>query len=478
MGMTLNTDLETILDLNAFVEQHHLFEEEFYKNLYVIIEKEKYLVSTLRAKPFIYPSLSDKTRNIIERMFIDKLSNYSEEEANSITEELVRNGYFNVLDRDYLDYFKGCEFDNKPSFDIIESNYVIIKAYNINSTVDIDVILSKRGDLQINYSRMHLRDTRYSFKDVEFSGGINSHYIFVRELSKKRRFAIDIKTHKLLRVPNSYGWDTTNIFDDVVCVYRSGGYAPIEKIMVCNKSKQIYELDNADDYCEDIVNKLLLVSYRNRNAVDVFDSNYNLVKTIDFSHLSDRLILYSAHDGIMLFRVGNVCTYYDYINMKEIDCFTSNGRHNYSLFGYSEGLYNYVDSNTGLVGYKDLNHNIVIKPKFTDAGMFYDNSAYVEIGDNRGVSDRVGNFVPRDVIEKEVIQRRLEYYKKHYNQKSYRLCYERDMFLKSNPLCGKNVFLNTLYHIAGYLTKIDNYLVRDNTPIMDIDFDKEKEKAM
>ena len=52
------------------------------------------------------------------------------------------------------------------------------------------------------------------------------------------------------------------------------------------------------------------------------------------------------------------------------------------------------------------------------------------------------------------------------------------MFLKSNPLCGKNVFLNTLYHIAGYLTKIDNYLVRDNTPIMDIDFDKEKEKAM
>ena len=40
--MTLNTELKDILELEKYVERNGLFAEEFYKNIYAIIEKEEY----------------------------------------------------------------------------------------------------------------------------------------------------------------------------------------------------------------------------------------------------------------------------------------------------------------------------------------------------------------------------------------------------------------------------------------------------
>jgi hypothetical protein len=118
MGMTLNTPKEDILNLVNYAEKNGILSEELYNNLYVIVEKEKYLLLKYNEEAKLYNSLSQKVKIKLEKMFLERIHDYSEIETTEIIDRLKKYGYLKVLDKKYQIFFDEHIFSNRIDFNL------------------------------------------------------------------------------------------------------------------------------------------------------------------------------------------------------------------------------------------------------------------------------------------------------------------------------------------------------------------------
>ena len=486
IDMTLNTDVDTIIELCNYVETNHLFEEEFYHNLYLIIEKEKYLVSVLKDEPQIYPFLTPKAMTILEKMFISKLDNLSKEEISEITEKLLKYGYYNVLDKEYFDFFNSQKYRNELDFDMQEKNYCVKKKFErqgLSILIDIIITISNRKNFHINYYGKHLSDTNYTFKRGSFEC-LDDNYIFVRSsLYPNQRVVVDCKNRKLYKIPDKLFGYVDILFGDVALICQNDDDEPIEKIVIYNDKKiKKIEIEPFSYYFEDKKKRLLLTSSSLNSEINIYDSSFSLVDSIAFDGPIEIL---SANDGIAVLSIKGRVFYYDYINKREIETIEVNSDYNlYKLLGYSEGLYTFIDSKTGLMGYKDIDGNIVFEPRFKKAGLFVDNVAKVSIEVEKkekgkdlvdGIIDRAGNFISMKKVSSMIYNNRKAYYEDKYGCKDTRLSYSDDLTVSPNLSCNRQNVIQDFYeYCAGYLIVRNNYQIDIDAPIRNINFESKE----
>ena len=481
MGMTLNTSVDEVIDILNYVDSNNLFEEEFYYNLYVLLEKEKYLKANFNAEPKIYSQLNDKQKMKLERMFVDRLNDYSEIDAAKTSEQLIKYGYINTLDINYQNYFASCSFVNEQEFDMIEE-----KPYMRMGTIDYrtkygDIVLCKT--LYVNYTDrddVHITakqkgDSTHYFEGVGNSKFDNHDYILLKK-STLSNFALSYHTGDIIKLRGA----AKNCEDYFLnyFVYKKDNIL----YLFDKKSKLKKVIKNVFSCYIDAVKELIIIS-NGAGYLSIYDKNLELIKEIDMSSFAGGIYrICMANDGVItiLLNDDDEILYYDYINMKIVDKFKKNYYTSDDGFVYSEGLYCYTEDNHS--GYRDINGVIRIKPQFTYAGPFLGNVARVCYGDKKGIIDRAGNFTEEKDYRNKLFENMKKKIRERYpncsNFKQYlflRPSFKSEFTIAPDHEEGKYK-INLQRLRVGYLSVEDNYIASIDTPILEIDFDgKNKE---
>ena len=426
LDMTLNTDIKIILDLEEYVNSNNIFQREFYYNLFAIIEKDKYIGVKYGIKPTIYDSITKRSQLIIEKIFLNRLKELNDDEKSEMIVNLKKYGYNHTLDKEYKELFDNYAFvlktnyskesisDNKEN--ILECKHVtsglLEKHYNIinkktGKVIDKVFAIKNENDLFVNLGDLY----RFSGEVIKFNGprSINRYY----DNNGKR--INPFSDNSLIE----------SRFLDFYLVKNKNG-----RIVTDLKFKKVFDLNSIGantDMLVDHTNKMILILDNDKNVFYLFDKNFNKIKEIKASeilddkissnkkiYISDQQCLFN--DGIVsinvIYRNERYIYYYDIINMKKITSFVASFADK-SLYGYSEGLYNYRN-NVGMMGYKDINGKVVIPPKFIQTNPFFNKCALVyDSNPNKGFIDYQGNMNQCDDIiyyEKEIVEKNISNY--------------------------------------------------------------------
>lgn len=317
----LETTLKCDLDDVILLEDHFINDdddrEEYNKVLYAIVEREKYFKKRFGCESKIIDNISDESLEILENMFISRIK-----DDNPISNQ-KNIDYLNELDKAYEEYFDSCKITKKLSFTAKKldriSNYKIISKEN--------TLLPKR-------------------------------FYILDEITKKK---------KLIQYGEYHGQTKEQVFDYFFIESKKGenGFYDHNLNMVFNNVSRIYGVDYKRGY--------ILLKFNNDDKVHVFDKKLNEITSFSLSYRGGYIHRF-VNDGILTTNVCNRVTYYDYLNgLNEIDHFFE-PYHTFTTYGYSEGLYNFVDKH-GRYGYKDLNRNIVIPPKLEWSKPFFNDVA-------------------------------------------------------------------------------------------------------
>lgn len=488
MTMTLNISSNEVIDVLNYVDSNNLFVEEFYYNLYILLEKEKYLLAEYNAEPKIYNQLNDKQKMKLERMFMNRLNDYSEIDAAKTSEQLIKYGYINTLDIDYQNYFNDRIIVNKQEYNMIEEKpYMRMNVHNyttlygdLGTYKSLYVNYTDRDDVHINAGKQSGDKTHY-FEHVDKDKFSNHDYIFLKKSSSLSIGNIALNYHtgditKLRGVAKN-------------CKHYFFGY------FMCKKDNLLYLFDKEIKLKKvikdvfscfiDVVKELFIMS-NGDGYLSVYDKDLELIKEFDISPvIKGEYSIYSVNDGVITISLNDKheILYYDYINMKIIDKFKKNDYiSNTEELVYSDGLYCYIDGD--YMGYKDINGVIRIKPQFNEAGPFLGNVARVKYSGIVGVIDRAGNFTPENDYRSNLF----ENIKKNILIK-YPDCsdFKRYSFLNPNskqtvtitPDFTEGMYKINLYLLrVGYLKAEDNYIFDIDLPIKEINFGISKERQL
>lgn len=493
VNMTLNYNPEIVLDICNYVEKNNLFEDELYDKLYIIVEKEKYLYKKYNNEPVIYQKLSDKVKNILERIFIDRLCNYDQEDASNMALSLKKNGYLNTFDKLYYEFYDNHSFDNKITFDIEPPKYRIFhyvyKLGFINEgsfdKYKLDLLVSDREDIAV----MKRSGAKKGEKKVSIKN-CNNYVLYHDWIIVKYSdsfVAIDNKTGKTKRI--------RNLLYSQVGKYLMAEKAESTKVFYDSNIKKQKTISDVYAVRYDCKKNLYLIDRKSINETLVLDENLNCIKTININEKYDCYAMKAANDGVITYLASyqnqNYIMYYDYINSKVIDAFCSTEKGDYNLKNlvYNEGLYPFIDeSKVGKYGFKDLDGNIVISPdNYICATPFMNNISLVKreaLG--MGIIDRLGNFTPMKDIMYPLYKSKMSYFKNFEYFDSGCLNYlvkdsdySVEAAIKPDYYEGKLIILDpekVFVGPYGYLVANCNYVFEINEPIKDIDFNEEKAK--
>ena len=457
--------IDELLEIEDYVNKYDIFKEEFYKVLYALIEKEKYIYYKYNVKPIMYYKISEKSRTILEKMFLENIKNNDDLDKEKIIVDLKKNGYIKVIDKCYLDFFDNCNFTIQSSYDTapIEKNDTL--EYNYykkgNYYPRIDVINKKTG------KRV---DRVYGFKcnDELFVRFGNIYRLCIHVIGA-------IKNKDVIYYYNKNGERIKPFKDDSKIIGTIlGNY-----IVSNNEGEYIVDasFNKIMDYCNAKIHRDILVDYTNNNIImydslsrklSLFDRNFNLIKEISISNIisidNNPIIsldkkMNMFNDGVVSILINDkkdkyIC-YYDVINMRRIDYFKTNSET--SVYGYSEGVYPYSTDDLVGVGYKNLNGEVVIEPEFYQANPFFDGcaKAYKKFSTEYGFINHQGVCTPKY----DIVDYGNNFINVNVSKKRYDVSLEKD---------GKK------YRIVAN----NNYIIDNNDNIIDINFDEEKNKIL
>lgn len=485
MKMTLNISADELIDILNYVESNNLFEKELYENLYVILEKEKYILINYNVESKIFNRLSEKQKMKLERMFTDRLKDYSEEDAAKTSEHLIKYGYINTLDIDYQkNFFNSCYFSNKREFDMTEDKVYMRRGINYYSddyghheTKTLYVNYTDRADVQFNTEKQKKDKTLY-FDGIDNAKFDNHDYIFF-DTNSKFEYAINYHNGDVIKLKKDAKHCRDYVFgyfisknDNKLCLFD-------------NESKLIKEFNDVFSYRIDYVKELFIIS-NGCNKISFYNKEFELLKEIDISlFIKGTYSIHTINDGVITFSLNenDEILYFDYINMKVIDKFkTNNKKLDISQFAYSGGLYNYVEND--LIGYKDVNGVVRIRPQFKNVGPFLGNIAQKDYYSECGVIDKAGNFICNKDYVKNLLDNRKKYitkvdpnYWKENGSSAYDDLITYGITLSPDYQEGK-YRINLKKIKVGYLTVEDNYIIDVNDPIKEINFAFPKEKTI
>lgn len=500
--MNLNTSNEEVLEILKFVNDTYLYEEEFYNNLYALIEKEKYFAKRFNIEPTLYPKLSEKTRIILERIFVKGLKEYDDDELYDTVEKLKKSWYISILDKKYEKFFDTCEIVNKQTFDIEEDKCCTYWDHTFSYEKNkMYLVVSDRDDLHIN-PRDNWGDRVHRFRNVQNRIETDPDYYFVRVYKfgdVTFDYAIDCNTGKRRKLPSLNGFPEFEL-GHFIFSHKNAFNDSVTYIFYDEDLKNKIKMKNVKNVYYDRKLRHFLVLYDNNM---LFEYNDRLCSRgpIDFKRIYGEYRIISVNDGIIALELPNKkVVYYDYEKMREIDSF----KHPYSdiyedTFIYSDGLYNYADAN-GKIGYKDIEGKVVIKPIYQTALPFLNGIARVyiktEIVDDKGNKryknvpvfiDRIGKQISFEDICKSIEENRYKYYKS-LDIEGAPLCYDystkwimKNLYLYGNLKANRYQLMRgfgDFDRFEGNLITLDNYVVKNDTPINEIDFNVKSEELI
>lgn len=447
--MTLNTELKDILELESYVEKNGLFAEEFHKNLYAIIEKEKYACKKRYREFVIYPKLSKKSQNVLENIFLERLKECSEEEAYNILVSLKKYGFLETLDKEYEEFFdKRCLIKNSSTIEMkpIENKIYIFDLKFVVNDRDVPVLTFKdksKKDLKLgrdfNYYEGIVGDLiKLRFKNNK---GTSFKYVDLRT----GKFVKNIKNPKTLvkkyalgkYIVSDYNNDFNDFYQDLydsnfnlILKHLPDGsrilvdYTREDFLIVPSDGKGTYYLCNK----EFTVSTGTCLSEEFKDCINICPYNYN-----------DGILAMSFFKEIENDVIKFIC-YYDLINKKVIDTFQIDDK-NAEPFVYSEGLYTYYDKNNNCFGFKNLKGDIVIKLSQKDIRIypFFHGIAWI-------VNDDDNYFINKDGDRVET---------------------DKDIHFSVD--LDDRRYVGSKNHILNEIRLNDNFMAYNNTPIMELD---------
>ena len=421
LGITFNTNINLLLKYARHYEGAK-DSEDFYKVLYAIVEKEKYLqIKNPGYHSLLIEKLGEKSKKILENMFYSRMSDYQ------ISKD---SNYLLMVDPIYEKFFDNSSFKPGTYYSAIPTKII--------------------PDVKIAVERKMLRK-KYSLVDT---------------ITKKEiPCSLDLRKENLniKRVLDFFVVKVSNNF--LLTIYNKD----FEKLTDCVSH---YDIDYKNEY--------ILLQYAGKPQVMVYDKNYNFITSFDRD--ITRIGKYEVNDGVIAVNTDRRVIYFDYLNQKEIGTFTIPKNISLSLttLAYSDGLYNYVDEN-GLHGYKDIYGNVIIEPKLPRSSPFFNGVAYIRNIDGRfghwflDKNGKLFNFKTSDDVR--TIEDGLEL----TETLKYVATAHYDTRLWSFPLSfSEQAYQIDIWgEIVGSLVGNSCYLIDNETPIMDLEIENlEKAKEL
>ena len=378
-------NMDELLEIEDYVNKYDIFKEDFYKVLYAIIEKEKYVYYKYNVLPKIYDRITEKSRIIIEKMFLERIKELDDFEKQEIVTKLKKDGFLKVMDYEYQDFFKEHNFSIQTSYD---------KKLIINDDT-LDYQCNKKG---ISYPRYDIFNKETGKIIDSVYGYSNDYKVFARFGDVYRFCAHKIRTFGNKDVVYYYTKDGKKIkpfkddskiinnFLDYYIVYNNDGEIIVDANF--NKIMDYKTLSVHRDILVDYSNKSILIYDEYSRMLSLYDNSFKLLKEIPISKavcldnnpiisLNDKMNMFN--DGVVSILINDkidkyIC-YYDVINDKKLDYFKIHSET--TLYGYSEGLYAFCVKDDFLQGYKNINGEVVLKPNYLQANPFFDGCAQV-----------------------------------------------------------------------------------------------------
>ncbi len=490
LNMTLNTDENEILDLCNFVTTNSLYEDEFYQNLYALVEKEKYLAKKYNYKLSLYPKLSNQVKERLENIFVDKYSNGISEDCAVLLDTCHKYGYVNVLDPRYSIYFDTCHFQNKQQFDLDEGKCDVF--YRDFSHKNVIVRVSNREDIHIaprearkdikrnvfrNVGRVNDKDSDYYF--------IGLNYIDVIGLTSYWNFAIDRETGKRIGLPYKVGFAPYYMLGYFI---RCKGMGDIVEFYDHRFRKKM-SVNHVSKFAVDYKLERFIIA-DDVNLVHIYDKNLELKDIVDLGMLYHNARVCKVNDGVMSLYLYDSykVVYYDYINHREIDSFKYMGSH-CNRFVYNEGLYPFVDDNEKS-GYKNIEGDTLIEPKFSSTYPFIGNIAPVYTTTKSLIINRCGETMALEELCARLYYARKQAIMRMYPSEpyltvyyDYLIKYPKSLRLEADYKKGKymlysNFEAELLGKNKGYIDTFDHYLIDEDMPIKDINFSNSRKLSL
>ncbi len=389
---------DKILEIDQFVAQTGELTQEFYDVLYVMVEKEKYLVENFGEKPILYSQLSEESKLALEKKFIERLSNRGQEFAQEQIKKLKIEGYPKVLDFEYEEYFKNLDYKEIPSykFDQIENPVILqCKPYadkkdnkyfvisNVKTGRDIDVTPNERSASVEDsftfckgiYEMVYNHYDKWGFYKY-------THYKSWDEEGNRIKVPRDIRVEEkvfgnyYITLFNKTGKKHSKIIDRYGrSLYRDGN------------------IDFFDEYAIDYEQQQILINNHSTNTMKLFDKDMNLIQTIDIDKIKEEAKKLGANitadtkpsinvaccfnSDTFPIKFGIMIIYYNLFLDKIIDKFIDKEPKN-SYYGVSEDLFVFKGQNQRF-GYKERYlGSEEIEPKYIEAHPFYGGVALVK----------------------------------------------------------------------------------------------------
>lgn len=483
--MTLNANLEDVLYYSLEYETVE-YSEHFYNILYAIVEKEKYLQNKYGYHSILIEKLGEKSIKRLEQMFFKKNG------INNID-------YLKELDKDYEKYFNQKSFNKKTWFTITTNKCV---SYNgelyfsdeLTGPITRDVSVNIRGD-KIEGVKGEIFD--YNDLDPKYIWVVNEEKkakpfwkVFSKPIINKNYFMVDKETGEVLPCPLSVP-STPNHGNIPRRVLNFVLYPHENPLSYDIYNSDFEKMDSNVKYVNaDYRKGYILVQHIGENKTHVMDGEYKQIGTITEEvinkfigkcTLSSKEAVYNANDGVIAINTGERIVYYDYLNNSEIDSFRFfNFYPFYNPYcAYSDGLYNFIDKN-GLHGYKDIDGNVIIPPKYGYSKLFLGNVAYVcDEKNNCFILDKNRVLYPFHDVAKEVFSGSYYALKRQIN---FSKLSRPDWFHRTYGFdldFSKQMYLIMSHGDMANLIANELYVIDDETPIVEITFgniEKVKEK--
>ena len=477
--MTFNTDLNTVKDIEEFVERTGLFADLFYNNLYAIIEKDKFLRKYRDNKSEYYELLSDKSKNELDKIFIERVSCENDDELKDTIYRFKKDGYVNVLDKEFESFFKHSYFRENSSyklnkfddyregdysekpFRIIENsnknkrNYIMVfddkqkKPVKLGERVEnskvygnIIEVLMYRNDCK-KYSipcgihiGMNSGEKRDDFGDNHYDIVINDYYNGLYVVS-----GIDKKGKVENRERHVAFYDSNFFIID--CQY---GYKKNIFIDHTNDKAWLLDFDNPGNLIRYDINGSKARRDMHKNVLDykeLFESeqlkDYTIVPQRGFTSVNNGVLVAYFKDksgrstklGIIDLENGRLIDFFDVDWLEKVV--------------YNDGLYRFYDKESKRYGYKDINGNVMYPAVYTMADNFVNGIAYVSneatsgfLTKGSGVNNDIGFVIDFNLIHPDIDQKKIFY---------------------SNPKRRE----------SGEIVRSSNYYLCDERPIMEIE---------
>ena len=432
VGFTSVNDLSEIIE---YVSKNHVFEEELCRVLYFLVEKSKYEKLRFGVEPVIYNSLDDHYKLLMQKMFLDRLSLFGKEEREEVIINMKKNGYLNTMDIGYEHLLSSLACDDTTFYSVHQVEYEkkdeLDKCFD-NRHYSVPVLdLCKDGRAirritipnhcgsrligdWIRYGNIY----KYTYEGTDKKGERTMYLYFDKDgnpIKKIPNNAEVVGYYYGKYIINNYKGNRQCIVDENFKVVKLPENPTRKDMLFDRKRKRLVSLTSGNGYLR-VEN-----NYFERKG-NVLTVGIEVEGQKQFNvYFNERNSF--ANGGVVPLFVDTkingcstrVLAYYDVESEREI-CHFNCGYYPESVYGYNEGLLNFVGKN-GLEGYMDRKGNVVIEPQFKKTQPFHQGLAYVTTADkvegfidHKGVFVKKGSIINGDSVYEKVDKDRYEYY--------------------------------------------------------------------